>query len=79
ALVVQPDFWAARLQSLALSVQKYDLPQTVSLQVRYLANELKYIRRFTCTVCGFRENRVFYRCRRCGSWHSLAFRVSLQQ
>jgi len=79
ALVVQPNFWAARLQSLALSVQKHELPPVVVLQVHYLAEELKYIRRFTCTVCGFRENRIFYRCRRCSSWHSLAFRISLQQ
>ena len=79
ALVVQPNFWAARLQSLALSVQQHELPPVVSLQVHYLTEELKYIRRFTCTVCGFRENRIFYRCRRCGSWHSLAFRISLQQ
>ena len=78
-LVVQPKFWAARLQSLALAVQKHELPPVVSMQVGYLSEELKYIRRFTCTVCGFRENRIFYRCRRCGSWHSLAFRVSLQQ
>ena len=79
ALVVQPDFWAARLQSLALSVQKNDLPPVVGMQVAFLADELKYIRRFTCSVCGFREHQVFYRCRRCGSWHSLAFRLSLQR
>ena len=79
ALVVQPEFWAARLQSLALSVQKHELPPVVGMQVTYLAEELKHIRRFVCTVCGFRENRVFYRCRRCGSWHSLAFRLSLQR
>ncbi|SBV94229.1 Tetratricopeptide domain protein [uncultured delta proteobacterium] len=79
ALVVQPHFWAARLQSLALSVQKHELPPVVGMQVTYLADELKHISRFVCTVCGFREKRVFYRCRRCGSWHSLAFRLSLQQ
>lgn len=79
ALVVQPHFWAARLQSLALSVQKHELPPVVGMQVTYLADELKHLTRFVCTVCGFRENRVFYRCRRCGSWHSLAFRLSLKQ
>ena len=79
ALVVQPDFWAARLQSLALSVEKHELPPVVGMQIAYLTEELKYIKRFVCTVCGFRENTVFYRCRRCGSWHSLAFRLSLQQ
>jgi lipopolysaccharide biosynthesis regulator YciM len=79
ALVVQPHFWAARLRSLALSAQKHELSPVVGMQVAYLADELKHIRRFVCTVCGFRENRVFYRCRRCGSWHSLAFRASLRQ
>lgn len=79
ALVVQPDFWTARLQSLALSVQKNDLPPVISMQVSYLADELQHIRRFVCSVCGFKEHQVFYRCRRCGSWHSLAFRLSLQR
>ncbi len=79
ALVMQPDFWAARLQSLALAVQKHELPPVIGMQVTYLANELTHIKRFVCTVCGFPENRVFYRCRRCGSWHSLAFRLSLRQ
>ncbi len=79
ALVVQPDFWAARLRLLSLSMQKHELPPVVGMQVDSLARELQHIRRFVCTVCGFRENQVFYRCRRCGSWHSLAFRLSLQQ
>ena len=79
ALVVQPDFWAARLQYLTLSVQQHELSPVVGMQVDYLAGELKHLKRFSCTVCGFRENRVFYRCRRCGSWYSLAFRLSLQQ
>lgn len=79
ALVVQPDFWAARLLYLTLAVQKHELPPVVGLQVSGLADELRHIRRFSCAVCGFRENQVFYRCRRCGSWHSLTFRLSLQQ
>ncbi|CAK7013232.1 MAG: Lipopolysaccharide assembly protein B [Desulfovibrio sp.] len=79
ALVVQPDFWAARLEALSLSVERHELPPVVSLQVGYLAEELQYIKRFVCSVCGFRENQVFYRCRRCGSWHSLSFRLSLQE
>ena len=79
ALVVQPDFWAARLQSLTLSVEKHELPPVVAMQIGYLADELRHIKRFVCSVCGFRENHVFYRCRRCNSWHSLSFRLSLQE
>jgi lipopolysaccharide biosynthesis regulator YciM len=78
ALVVQPDFWAARLEALKLSVERHEIPSVVGLQVGYLAEELQYIKRFVCSVCGFRENQVFYRCRRCGSWHSISFRLSLQ-
>lgn len=79
ALVVQPNFWAARLEALKLSVDRHELPPVVGLQVGYLAEELQYIKRFVCSVCGFRENQVFYRCRRCGSWHSISFRLSLQE
>ena len=79
ALVVQPDFWAARLLSLSLAAKKHDLSPVVSLQIDYFAEELKHLKRFICTVCGFRGNTVFYRCHRCSSWHSLAFRSSLQE
>lgn len=79
ALVVQPNFWAARLQALVLSERKHEVPPVVGMQITYLAEELRHIKRFVCAVCGFRENQVFYRCRRCGSWHSLSFRLSLQE
>lgn len=79
ALVVQPDFWAARLEALQLSTIKHELPPVVKLQLEYFADELRHIKRFVCSVCGLRENRVFYRCRRCGSWHSLLFRLSLKE
>lgn len=79
ALVVQPNFWAARLEALKLSVERHELPPVVDLQVGYFAEELQHIKRFVCSVCGFRENQVFYRCRRCGSWHSVSFRLSLQE
>lgn len=79
ALVVQPEFWAARLEALALSVEQNEMPPVVSLQVGFLARELRHLKRFVCSVCGFHENQVFYRCRRCGSWHSLSFRLTLQE
>lgn len=79
ALVVQPNFWAARLEALKLSVERHELPPVVDLQICYFAKELQHSKRFVCSVCGFRENQVFYRCRRCGSWHSVSFRLSLQE
>ena len=79
ALVVQPDFWAARLEALLVAVEKEDVPPVAALQVTYLAEQLRHIRRFICTACGLRQNNVFYRCPRCGSWHSISFRLSLQE
>lgn len=79
ALVVQPDFWAARLELLALSARRHEVSPVAATQIRFLADELRHIKHFVCSVCAFRENQVFYRCRRCGSWHSLTFRLSLQE
>lgn len=79
ALIVQPGFWAARLELLALFVRKHEVSPVVATEIGFLADELRHIKHFVCSVCAFRENQVFYRCRRCGSWHSLSFRLSLQE
>ena len=78
-LVIQPDFWAARLEALLVAAEKEEIPAVATLQVASLAEQLRHIRRFICTVCGLRQNSVFYRCPRCGSWHSLSFRLSLKE
>lgn len=79
ALVVQPQFWAARLELLRLAAQDGELSSTLALQVDSLAEELGHIKRFYCTACGLRQEGVFYRCPRCGSWHSISYRLSLQE
>ncbi len=79
ALVLQPDFWAARLELLSLSAKKHELPPVIEMQVLYFAEQMRHIKRFVCTTCGLRQDEIFYRCPRCGSWHSVSFRLNLQE
>ncbi len=79
ALVLQPDFWAARLELLALSAKKHELPPVIEMQVVYFAEQMRHIKHFVCTTCGLRQDAIFYRCPRCGSWHSVSFRLNLQE
>ena len=79
ALVVQPDFWAARLELLAIAAASHELPPAIAHQLTYFTNQMEHIKRFTCAVCGLRQDGVFYRCPRCGSWHSISFRFTLQE
>ncbi len=79
ALVMQPDFWAARLELLSLSARKNELPPVIEMQLVYFAEQMRHIKRFVCTTCGLRQDGIFYRCPRCGSWHSVSFRLSLQE
>ena len=79
ALVVEPDFWAARLELLVLFAASHLLPPVVELQLDYFTGQLRHVKRFFCTVCGLRQESVFYRCPRCASWHSISFRPTLQE
>ena len=78
ALVVQPHFWAARLELLGLAAHNDELSRALAMQLEVLTEELRHIKRFFCTACGLRQESIFYRCPRCGSWHSISYRFSLQ-
>lgn len=79
ALVVQPDFWAARLELLSVAAANHELPPAIAHQLEYFTEQMEHIKRFSCAVCGLRQDGVFYRCPRCGGWHSISFRFSLQE
>ncbi len=78
ALVVQPDFWAARLELLHLAALGGEFSPSLAMQVEYFADQLQHIKRFVCTVCGLKQNQAFYLCPRCGSWHTVSYRLSLK-
>ena len=78
ALVLRPDFWAARLELLSITKKDQSLLPVFKAQLEYFLIQVRSASRFICCQCGFRGNNVFYLCPRCHSWHSIIFRVALQ-
>lgn len=78
ALVIRPDFWAARMELLEISLKEQSLSPVFKAQLEIFLEQAHASSRFVCRQCGFRSNRVFYLCPRCRNWHSIAFRIALQ-
>ena len=77
ALVLEPDFWAARLALLALIAGRESLPPLLAQQIAFFTRKAAESKRFFCRPCGMRRNSVFSFCPRCRAWHSVAFRLYL--
>lgn len=77
ALVIDPDFWAARLGMLSLISRREDLPPLLGQQVAFFTEQGVRSKRFLCNPCGLRRESVFSQCPRCLAWHSAAFRMRL--
>ena len=77
ALVMDPDFWAARLALLVLAAAREDLPPLLAEQVAFFKEAGTRSKRFVCPPCGLRRDTIFSQCPRCRSWHSAAFRLRL--
>lgn len=73
-LVLDPDFWAARLSILSLSVRREKLPLLLSQQIDFFSSQAAHAKRFRCDNCGLRRDTIFSVCPRCRAWHSAAFR-----
>lgn len=78
AMILKPDFWAARLELLAISMGAQDLSPAFRPQLEYFIEQARHVNRFVCTACGLRREQPFHICPRCRSWHSARFRLSLQ-
>lgn len=77
ALVLDPDFWAARLAILALAAGREDLPPLLERQIAFFTEQGARSKRFLCPPCGLRRETIFSQCPRCRAWHSAAFRLRL--
>ncbi len=77
ALVLDPDFWAARLALLSLAAAREDLPPLLAEQVAFFTQAAFRSKRFVCPPCGLRREAVFSQCPRCHTWHSAVFRLRL--
>jgi lipopolysaccharide biosynthesis regulator YciM len=76
-LVVNPDFWPARLELLALAAREQPLSSVFEVQLGFFIGQARHVKRFVCRTCGLRREQVFFSCPRCRSWHSIGFRLEL--
>lgn len=77
ALVLDPDFWAARLAILTIAAERESLPPLLARQIAFFTEQGARSRRFFCPPCGIRRDTVFSFCPRCRAWHTVAFRKRL--
>ena len=78
-LVLQPDFWLARLELFELSRTDQTLTPFYKEQLSYFIGHARKVRRFFCRRCGLKRDQLFLNCPRCRSWHSIAFRTDFSQ
>lgn len=76
-LILDPDFWPARLELLNLSMHGQEMPPVFKIQLEYFVDRARRVKRFVCSQCGLKRMHLFFTCPRCRSWHSIAFRKSL--
>ncbi|HDQ40290.1 MAG TPA: tetratricopeptide repeat protein [Desulfonatronum sp.] len=78
-LLLDTNFWLARLELLALALKNNTLPQSVEVQLIFFLSRAREVKRFICRQCGLKRESVFFVCPRCGSWHSISFRRNLNE
>ena len=78
-LMLQPDFWLARLELFELSRSDQTLTPFFKEQLTFFMDRARKVRRFFCRRCGLKRDQLFFHCPRCHSWHSIAFRTDFSQ
>ena len=74
ALVLNADFWLARLELVTLVLTDQELTHFLRDQMAYFICHARKSKRFVCQACGFRWDKTFVVGPRCRSWHSILFR-----
>jgi tetratricopeptide (TPR) repeat protein len=78
-LVVNSGFWPARLELLLLAAQGQDLSPAFRAQLEFFAARAREIKRFVCRTCGLKREQLFFICPRCQSWHSIGYRLVINE
>ena len=76
-LLLGPDFWPARLELLALTEKEQELTDSFRVQLEFFLQKARLVKRFVCSRCGLKREQIFFVCPRCHSWHSISFRIIL--
>jgi lipopolysaccharide assembly protein B len=76
-LLLDGDFWPARLELLANSMEEQTLTLVFKGQLEFFLTRARRVKRFVCLKCGMKREQTFFVCPRCQAWHSISFRMSL--
>jgi lipopolysaccharide assembly protein B len=76
-LLLDGDFWPARLELLSNSIDEQNLTPVFKVQLEFFLSRARRVKRFVCLRCGLKREQIFFVCPRCQSWHSISFRMSL--
>ena len=76
---LSPDFWPARLESLALCSENQPLDTEFKEHLDYFFQRARQVKKFICSRCGLKREKIFFVCPRCRSWYSISFLKSLTQ
>ncbi|MDZ7759400.1 MAG: N-acetylglucosaminyl transferase [Desulfovermiculus sp.] len=74
---LDPEFWPARLELLALYAEEDQLSPICREHLEYILHRGRRVKKFVCSKCGLRLDQIFFQCPRCRSWHSIAFLKTL--
>lgn len=77
ALLLNPAFWPARLELLTMSMPEQQLTPLFAMQLGFLLERARQVKRFVCAQCGLKRREIFFCCPKCLSWHSISFRTIL--
>ena len=75
---MEPDFWPARLELLALYAEEEGLPSHIRNHMESILHLGRQVKKFVCSKCGLKLDQIFFQCPRCRTWHSIAFLRNLE-
>jgi len=78
-LVLNQDFWPARLELLAISMDDQPLSPAFRQQLEFFIQRARKLKRFVCRKCGLKREQIFFECPRCHSWHSISYRAVINK
>jgi lipopolysaccharide biosynthesis regulator YciM len=75
-LMLQHDFWLARVELFSLGRREQGLTPSFNAQLDYFIDRARGVKRFVCSACGLKRESIFYLCPKCSTWHSIVFRTT---
>lgn len=78
-LVMDQEFWPARLEILDISQHEQIMTESFKTQLTFFTRKARLVKKFICKRCALKREQIFFLCPRCYSWHSISFRTLLNE